>query len=105
MMILMLSMAGVPPFLGFWAKWFVFTEVISAGYTWLAVVGVVLAVIGLFYYLRVIRMMYFESSPDPAPLVAELGMTAMLSTNTLAIFLLGIFPSTLMAVCVTALAR
>ena len=59
-LILMLSLAGMPPFLGFWAKWSVLRELIAAGHTWLAVVAVAFSVIGLFYYLRVVRYVYFD---------------------------------------------
>ncbi len=103
MLILMLSMAGVPPFLGFWAKWSVLREVIAADMTWLAVVAVAFSVIGLFYYLRVIRMMYFEKAEQPAPVVVGSEMRMMVSANALAILALGIYPSGLLALCVSAL--
>ena len=60
MLIVMLSMAGMPPFVGFWAKWSVLREVVAADMTWLAVVAVLFSVVGLFYYLRVVRLMYFD---------------------------------------------
>ncbi len=103
MLILMLSMAGVPPFLGFWAKWSVLREVIAADMTWLAVVAVAFSIIGLFYYLRVIRMMYFEKAEQPAPVVVGSEMRMMVSANALAILALGIYPSGLLALCVSAL--
>ncbi len=103
MLILMLSMAGVPPFLGFWAKWSVLREVIAADMTWLAVVAVAFSVIGLFYYLRVIRMMYFEKAEQPAPVVVGSEMRMMVSANALAILALGIYPGGLLALCVSAL--
>ncbi|MDX1513684.1 MAG: NADH-quinone oxidoreductase subunit NuoN, partial [Gammaproteobacteria bacterium] len=84
MLILMLSMAGVPPFIGFWAKWAVLKEVIAAGTTWLAVVAVAFAIVGLFYYLRVIRLMYFDRADDPAPVSSAADMRVMISTNALA---------------------
>ena len=103
MLILMLSMAGVPPFLGFWAKWSVLREVVAAGMTWLAVVAVIFSIIGLFYYLRVIRMMYFEKAEQPAPVAAGADMRIMVSANALVILALGIYPSGLLALCVSAL--
>jgi len=104
MLILMMSMAGVPPFLGFWAKWSVLREVVAAEMTWLAVVAVVFSIIGVFYYLRVIRMMYFEKTEhEQAPVVAGPEMRVMVSTNALAILALGIYPSGLLALCVSAL--
>ena len=103
MLILMLSMAGVPPFVGFWAKWSVLREVIAAGSTWLAVVGVGFAIIGLFYYLRVVRLMYFEKPDEPLPVVSSSEMRVMMSTNALAILALGVYPGGLLALCVQAL--
>ena len=104
MLILMLSMAGVPPFVGFWAKWSVLREVIAAGATWLAVVGVAFAIIGLFYYLRVVRLMYFEKPDEPMPVASSQDMRVMMSTNALAILALGVYPGGLLALCVQALA-
>ncbi|MDX1432737.1 MAG: NADH-quinone oxidoreductase subunit NuoN [Gammaproteobacteria bacterium] len=103
MLILMLSMAGVPPFLGFWAKWSVLREVVAADMTWLAVVAVAFAVIGLFYYLRVIRLMYFDRPEDPAPVQTGPEMRVMISTNALAILALGVYPGGLLALCASAL--
>ena len=103
MLILMLSMAGVPPFLGFWAKWSVLREVVASGMTWLAVVAVFFSIIGLFYYLRVIRMMYFEKAEEAVPVSVDPGMRIMVSANALAILALGIYPSGLLALCVSAL--
>ena len=103
MLIVMFSMAGVPPFLGFWAKLVVLQEVIAADMTWLAVVGVVFSVIGAYYYLRIIKLMYFDQAEDTTPLVSSLDMRLMLSLNGLAILGLGLFPGGLMAVCQAAL--
>lgn len=102
MLILMMSMAGVPPFLGFWAKWSVLREVVAAGMTWLAVVAVIFSIIGVFYYLRVIRMMYFEKAQEAAPIAAGPDMRIMVSANALAILALGIYPGGLLALCVAA---
>ena len=99
MLILMLSMAGVPPFVGFWAKWSVLREVIAADMTWLAVVAVLFSVIGLFYYLRVIQLMYFESPRDTAPVTALTDMKVVVSTNALAILALGVYPGALLKLC------
>jgi NADH-quinone oxidoreductase subunit N len=102
MLIIMFSMAGVPPFLGFWAKLVVLQEVIAADMTWLAIVGVVFSVIGAFYYLRIIKLMYFDSAEDTAPLVSSLDTRLMLSLNGLAVLGLGLFPGGLLAVCLAA---
>jgi len=103
MLILMLSMAGVPPLLGFWAKFSVLNQVIQAGFLWVAVVAVIFAIIGAFYYLRIIWMMYFEKSQDPLPICAGVDLQVALSANGLVILLLGLAPHTLMAVCWRAL--
>jgi NADH-quinone oxidoreductase subunit N len=102
MLILMMSMAGVPPFLGFWAKWWVLQELVAAGMTWLAVVAVIFSIIGVFYYLQVVRMMYFEKAENTEPVVAGSDMRMMVSTNALAILALGIYPGGLLALCVSA---
>jgi NADH-quinone oxidoreductase subunit N len=60
MLMLMFSLAGVPPFIGFWAKWFVIKEAINAGFIWLAVVAVITSIIGAYYYLRIVKLMYFD---------------------------------------------
>ena len=62
-----LAIAGVPPFAGFWAKWSVLRELVAAGMTWLAVVGVLFAVVGLFYYLRVVYTLYMQPLPRRRP--------------------------------------
>ncbi len=103
MMVLMLSMAGAPPFVGFWAKWSVLREVIASGSTWIAVVAVAFAVIGLFYYLRVVRLMYFEKAEDQTPVASTSEMRVMVSTNALAILALGVYPGGLLALCAAAL--
>ena len=103
MLILMLSMAGAPPFVGFWAKWSVLREVIDAGMTWLAVTAVLFSVIGLFYYLRVVRLMYFDSPRDEAPVAALADMKVMVSVNALVILALGIYPGALLKLCATVI--
>lgn len=103
MLILMLSMAGVPPLIGFWAKWSVLAQVVDAGFVWLAIVAVMFAIIGAFYYLRIIKLMYFDKASDMTPIEAGMDMRVALSANALVILLLGIMPQTLMAVCLSAL--
>jgi NADH-quinone oxidoreductase subunit N len=99
MMILMFSMAGVPPTLGFWAKLAVLSAVVDINMTWLAVVGVVFSIIGLFYYLRVVKLMYFDDPVDTSPITCGRDMQIALSTNSVAILALGIYPAGLMAIC------
>ncbi len=102
MMVIMFSMAGVPPFLGFWAKLAVLEQVVAAGMTWLAVVGVVFSIIGAFYYLRIVKLMYFDKPEDTSPLNPNVEMRMALSLNSLAILYLGIFPGGLLALCQSA---
>jgi NADH-quinone oxidoreductase subunit N len=99
-LVLMFSMAGVPPFAGFWAKWYVLKEVIDAGYVWLAAVAVLFSIIGAYYYLRIVKLMYFDDPIDHQSLEASQDMKLVLSVNGLAIFLLGILPGALMSICV-----
>ena len=103
MLMLMFSMAGVPPFVGFWAKLAVIQAVLQVGYLWLAIVAVVLSVIGAYYYLRVVKLMYFD---EPREIVALQGSGAfklVLSLNGLAVLLLGVFPGLLLALCARVL--
>jgi NADH-quinone oxidoreductase subunit N len=99
----MLSMAGVPPFLGFWAKWGVLREVVNAGHVWLAVVAVFFSVIGLFYYLRVVRNVYMEEPVGEVHIAARQDLRVMLSSNALIILALGIYPGALMSMCLVAM--
>ena len=101
MLILMLSMAGVPPTLGFWAKLAVLKAVVDIDMVWLAVVAVFFSVIGVFYYLRIIKLMYFDDVEDNQAISCGRDMYITLSTNSLAILLLGLFPAGLMALCVS----
>ncbi len=102
MMILMLSMAGVPPMLGFWAKWSVLSQVVASGFIWLAVLAVIFSVIGAFYYLRVIKFMYFDKAEDTAQIVVNTDMHIAISINGLGILALGIFPQSLLQICINA---
>jgi NADH-quinone oxidoreductase subunit N len=103
MLILMLSMAGVPPFLGFWAKWSVLSQVVQADMVWLAVVAVAFAIIGAFYYLRIIKLMYFDKAEDNTPIEADLPMRIALSVNGLVILMLGLLPHSLMQLCLNTM--
>jgi NADH-quinone oxidoreductase subunit N len=101
----MASLAGIPPFLGFWAKLAVLRAAINGGMLWLAIVGVVFAVIGAFYYLRVIKFMYFDE-PVGEPVVPRDDRTLRLvfGVNALGLLVLGMFWSPLMAWCQSAFA-
>ena len=100
MMILMLSMAGVPPTVGFWAKLAVLTAVVDVELVWMAVIAVFFSIIGIFYYLRIIKIMYFDDAVETQPLVCGRDMQIALSTNGLAILALGLYPAALMSLCV-----
>jgi NADH-quinone oxidoreductase subunit N len=99
MLLLMFSMAGVPPTVGFYAKLSVLQAVINAGYVWLAVVAVLFALIGAFYYLRVVKLMYFDSPVDTTPIEPRTDVRLVMSLNGLAMLILGIVPGPLMALC------
>jgi len=95
----MFSMAGVPPFLGFYAKVAVIFAAVDASLTWLAVLSVVLSVIGAFYYLRVVKVMYFDEPVDELAVEGPSVLKLTLSFNGLLILGLGLFPNGLIAVC------
>jgi NADH-quinone oxidoreductase subunit N len=105
MMILLLSLAGVPPMMGFYAKLAVLQAVVNAGQIWLAVVAVLFSLIGAFYYLRVIRAMYFDDPVDRTQIVANADMRTVLSMNGAAVVLLGLVPGPLMTACAVAISR
>lgn len=103
MLVLMFSMAGVPPTVGFYTKLAVLSTVIDVDMTWLAAAAVVFSIIGAYYYLRVVKLMYFDKPEDPQPLVAGFDMRLALSINGLAVLGLGLFPGMLLAWCNSAL--
>jgi NADH-quinone oxidoreductase subunit N len=103
MLLLMFSMAGVPPAVGFYAKLAVLQAVVEIGYVWLAVAAVLFSLIGAFYYLRIVKLMYFDTPHDTSPIVAGPDTRVIMSANGLAILALGILPQPLMAVCVHAI--
>jgi NADH-quinone oxidoreductase subunit N len=103
MMLTMFSLAGIPPTVGFYAKFSVLSAVIQAGEAWLAVVAVVFSLIGAFYYLRVVKVMYFDEPKDEHPLRSSIDMDVLLSANGLAMLALGIFPGPLLQLCFYAI--
>lgn len=96
MLITMFSMAGIPPTIGFYAKFTVLQAAWQAGFTWAVVFAVLMAVIGAFYYLRIVKLMYFDEPNDTAPIHAPFDLQLVLSINTLALLLLGLLPQVLM---------
>jgi len=107
MAVFMFSLAGIPPTVGFYAKFAVLQSLVSTnvyGYQLLAVVAVLLSVIGAFYYLRVVKTMYFEAPPEgSAPVSAPADVNALLAFNGAAVLGLGLLPGGLMTACVTAI--
>jgi NADH-quinone oxidoreductase subunit N len=104
MLLVMVSMIGVPPLAGFYAKWWVLSALLDTGHPVLAVLGVLFSVIGAFYYLRIIRLMYFEEGVGGAVLQPGLDLRLLLSANGLLVLWLGLFPGRLLELCARALA-
>jgi NADH-quinone oxidoreductase subunit N len=103
MLLLMFSMAGVPPTVGFYAKLAVLQAVVEIGYVWLAVAAVLFSLVGAFYYLRIVKLMYFDTPHDTEAISACPDARVIMSANGLAVLALGILPQPLMAVCVYAI--
>ncbi len=103
MMILMFSMAGVPPTVGFYAKLSVLQAIVDVELVWLAVYAVVFSVIGAFYYLRIIKLMYFDKPEDTNRIEAGMDMRIVLSANSLGMLILGIYPAALMQWCMAVM--
>ena len=99
MLIAMFSLAGVPPTAGFYAKLSVLAAAVSAGQIWLAVVAVILSLVGAYYYLRIVKLMYFDDPTDAAPVSGDRDMRLLLSANGLALLAIGIVPQPLMSLC------
>ena len=105
MLIVMFSLAGVPPTLGFYAKFAVIEAAVNQGFVWLAVVAVLTSVVGAFYYLRVVKLMYFDDPVDTAPIEAPGDARALLSANGIALLVFGIAPQYLMGLCTLAVTQ
>ena len=103
MLVLMFSLAGIPPTVGFYAKLVVLSAAVTAGQVWLAVVAVLLSLVGAFYYLRIVKLMYFDEPKDATPVEGPRDMRVLLSVNGLAVLGLGILPQSLMALCYIAI--
>jgi NADH-quinone oxidoreductase subunit N len=103
MLVIMFSLTGIPPTAGFYAKLAVISAAVSAGYLWLAIAAVMFSLVGAFYYLRVVKLMYFDEPVDTVPVQAGLGFGVLLSANGLSLLLFGLFPSLLMAACFAAI--
>ena len=103
MMVVMFSLAGLPPTVGFFAKLSVLQAVLEAGYTWLVVYAVLLSVVGAFYYLRIVKLMYMDEPTGEITIDPRPDMRWVLSLNGLAILALGILPAPLMDLCSRAI--
>ena len=99
MLLIMFSMVGIPPTVGFYAKLAVLQSVLTADYLGVAIVAIVFSAIGAFYYLRVVKLMYFDAPVDTAPIAPRADVQVLMSLNGLAMLFFGIVPGPLMALC------
>jgi NADH-quinone oxidoreductase subunit N len=102
MLVMMFSFAGIPPLVGFYAKLVVLKAVIDAGHVWLAVLAVLFSLVGAFYYLRIVKVMYFDAPADLAPIAAAPAAHATMAVNGALVLWLGIVPGPLLAACLEA---
>lgn len=105
MLLLMFSLAGVPPVVGFYAKLSVLQAVLSTGQIWLAIVAVMFSLIGAYYYLRIVKVMYFDEPTDTVKITASKDVCAALSVNGMAVLVLGFMPGPLMTACTAAIVK
>ena len=104
MMALMFSTAGVPPFIGFWAKFAIFQALWLTGHYWLILIGAAMSVIGVFYYLRIVKLMFFDAPGDlPAGPSGGVAVRAVLALNGVAVLALGLVPNALIQICARVL--
>ena len=103
MLLIMFAMAGIPPTVGFYAKLAVLQALVQTNHIVLAVAAVAFSLIGAFYYLRIVKLMYFDAPLDNSRLRAPVDMRVLLSINGLAMLVLGIMPSALMELCLAAI--
>jgi NADH-quinone oxidoreductase subunit N len=100
MMFLMFSTAGVPPFIGFWAKFNIFQALWQAGHFWLIIIAAAMSVVGVFYYLRVVKLMYFDAPGDlPEGRGGGVAVRSVLALNAAAVLVLGLVPNALIELC------
>jgi NADH-quinone oxidoreductase subunit N len=105
MSILMFSLAGVPPMMGFAAKFSVLQAVLGTGQVWLTVLAVLFSLVGAFYYLRVVKMMWFDEPTDNSPLLVTADMRVVLSLNGIGVVAFGLFAGPLLGACLTAMSK
>ena len=100
MMVLMFSTAGVPPFVGFWAKLRIFQALWESNHLWLVIIAAAMSVVGAYYYLRVIKLMYFDDPQGALPAGnAAPGVRWALGLNAIAVLALGLLPGPLLDLC------
>ncbi|MFZ6753666.1 NADH-quinone oxidoreductase subunit NuoN [Undibacterium sp. Dicai25W] len=105
MLLLMFSLAGIPPMMGFYAKLSVLQSVVASGQIWLALVAVLFSLIGTFYYLRVVKLMYFDDPSDSTIINPSFDVRMILSLNGIAVLVLGVMPGGLMTACLNAIVK
>jgi NADH-quinone oxidoreductase subunit N len=108
MALFMFSLTGIPPTVGFYAKLAVLQAIVSTnvtGYIVLAVVAVLLSLVGAFYYLRIVKTMYFDEPVDTAPIASSGEARALMSLNGAAVLVFGVLPGGLMAMCAQAIVK
>ena len=103
MMALMFSTAGIPPFVGFWAKLQIIQALWASGHTALVVIAAAISVIGVFYYLRIVKLMYFDEPGDLPVAVSRPGVRLALGVNAAAVLVLGLLPNALLLLCTKVL--
>jgi NADH-quinone oxidoreductase subunit N len=104
-LILMFSLAGIPPTVGFAAKLSILETLVDGGHLYLAIIAVMTSLIGAFYYLRVVKFMYFDEPTQTAPIEGGGIAKAVFTLNGLFVLLCGIYPATLMALCLSAMTK
>ena len=108
MAVCLFSLAGIPPMVGFYAKLAVLQALLASGqaiHVWLAVFAVMMSLVGAFYYLRIVKLMYFDEPAQTAPIEAPMDIRLVLTINGALVLLLGLLPGSLMALCAQAVAR
>jgi NADH-quinone oxidoreductase subunit N len=105
MMVMMFSLAGIPPTVGFYAKLAVLEATVNAGLTWLAVLAVITSLFGAFFYLRIVKLMYFDAPQDTTPITGDVCKRTILVLNGLAVVVLGLVPGPLMTICLQAISH
>ena len=103
MLLVMFGLAGVPPTVGFWAKVQVISAVLDVRLTWLAALAVLMSVVGAYYYLRIVKLMYFDEPADQSSIAADRAFRLILTLNGLAVLALGLYPGLLLRLCINAI--